>query len=186
MVGNPNGARALRGLGNGAAVDATRRAADQHRERIMPIVETIQGEGISSLKGIAHTLNARGILTARGGQWYATTVRNLIRRAGAAAIVLLLAASAADAGQCTPRMPAAESAAIKRSMLPPGERIGDYELDHIVPLCLCGSNDRANLQLQRWDEARRKDEWEIELCRAVDRGLMTREEATRRIREWRP
>ena len=33
-----------------------------------------------SLKGIATELNARGILTARGGQWYATTVRNLLAR----------------------------------------------------------------------------------------------------------
>jgi hypothetical protein len=31
-----------------------------------------------SLEGIAAELNARGILAARGGKWYATTVRNFL------------------------------------------------------------------------------------------------------------
>ena len=35
------------------------------------------------MHGIAAELNARGILTARGGQWYATTVRNLLARVSA-------------------------------------------------------------------------------------------------------
>jgi hypothetical protein len=100
---------------------------------------------------------------------------------GIVAVLLLTAA------QCpTPRMPLEQSQAIKRSLLSPGGRIGDYELDHIVPLCLCGSNDLSNLQLQPWPEARRKDDLEWELCQAVDAGRLTREEAVRRIRAWRP
>ncbi len=31
---------------------------------------------------VADALNARGIRTARGRQWYATTVRNVLGRAG--------------------------------------------------------------------------------------------------------
>ena len=112
--------------------------------------------------------------------------RKLHQIAKAAAALWIAASGAAYADQCQPRMPAEQSAAIKRSMLPPGGRIADFELDHIVPLCLCGSNDRSNLQLQPWPEARRKDALERELCRAVDRGEMGREEAQRRIREWRP
>ena len=47
---------------------------------MLPVIEDIRASGVSSLKGIAAELNSRGILTARGGQWYATTVRNLLAR----------------------------------------------------------------------------------------------------------
>ena len=86
----------------------------------------------------------------------------------------------------TQRMPYEQSQAIKRSLLPPGGRMADYELDHIIPLCLCGSNDRSNLQLQPWSEARRKDAVEQALCEAVGRGDMSHEEAIWRLRGWRP
>jgi hypothetical protein len=94
------------------------------------------------------------------------------------------------------RMPVEQSQAIKRQMLrelcgdrafkEPGCRMSDFELDHIVSLCLGGSNDRSNLQLQPWPEARRKDQVERQLCRAVDRGDLSREEAVRIIKGWRP
>jgi DNA invertase Pin-like site-specific DNA recombinase len=80
-LGNPNGAKALRGLGNAAGVAAVKAAAVQHCGRVMPVIEAIRAEGVASLKGIAWELNVRGILTARGGHWYATTVRNLLARA---------------------------------------------------------------------------------------------------------
>ena len=54
--------------------------ADRHAADVLPVIEDIQAGGVTSLKGIATQLNARGILTARGGQWYATTVRNLLAR----------------------------------------------------------------------------------------------------------
>jgi len=38
------------------------------------------GEGVTSCLGIAKALNARGIPTARGGYWYAGTVKNVINR----------------------------------------------------------------------------------------------------------
>ena len=47
---------------------------------IKPIIREIQKSGISSLWAVADALNARGIRGARGGKWYATTVRKLLER----------------------------------------------------------------------------------------------------------
>jgi DNA invertase Pin-like site-specific DNA recombinase len=84
ILGNPNGARALQraGKGNAAAVAEIRAKADRHAQDVLPIVDDIRSTGISGLRGIAAELNARGILTARQGQWYPTTVRNLLARSG--------------------------------------------------------------------------------------------------------
>jgi DNA invertase Pin-like site-specific DNA recombinase len=80
-LGNPNGARALRGLGNTYAVAAVKTKADAHMDRVLPVIEAIRGEGTTTLHGIAAELHRRGILAARGGQRYATTVKNLLHRA---------------------------------------------------------------------------------------------------------
>ena len=80
-LGNPNGARALRGLGNAHAVAAVKAGADAHLRRVLPVIEAVRGGGTTSLHGMAAELNRRGILTSRGGQWYATTVKNLLDRA---------------------------------------------------------------------------------------------------------
>ncbi|HUT49461.1 MAG TPA: recombinase family protein [Alphaproteobacteria bacterium] len=45
-----------------------------------PVLDDIRAEGHTSYRAVAHELNRRGILTARGGRWYAATVRNLVRR----------------------------------------------------------------------------------------------------------
>jgi DNA invertase Pin-like site-specific DNA recombinase len=81
-LGNPNGARALRaaGRGNGDAVDAIKANADAHAAQLRPIIDSMQAEGIIGLRAIAKALNERGILTARGGRWYATSVKNLLSR----------------------------------------------------------------------------------------------------------
>ncbi len=79
-LGNPNGARALRGRGNAPAVAAVKASAAAHTAQVLPVIETIRAEGITSLHATAAELNRRGILTARGGQWYATTVRNTLAR----------------------------------------------------------------------------------------------------------
>jgi hypothetical protein len=57
-----------------------------------------------------------------------------------------------------------------------------YELDHIIPRCLDGANDPANLQLQLWPQARVKDRLEAETCRAYCAGKLTLEEARGRFR----
>ncbi len=45
------------------------------------------------------------------------------------------------------RMSLAQSEAIKQSLLPPGGKSSDYQLDHIIPLEIGGTNERSNLQL---------------------------------------
>jgi hypothetical protein len=47
---------------------------------MMPLIESIRAPGASTLAAIADELNRRGIRTARGGAWHATSVRNILRR----------------------------------------------------------------------------------------------------------
>jgi hypothetical protein len=86
----------------------------------------------------------------------------------------------------TPRMSYEQSRAIKQSLVPMGHSLSEYELDHVIPLCMGGSNDRSNLQLQRWDEARRKDDDEWALCEMVHEGVLTCDEARQTMKEWKP
>jgi hypothetical protein len=44
------------------------------------VLEDVRAEGHASYRAVAHELNRRGILTARGGRWHPATVRNLVRR----------------------------------------------------------------------------------------------------------
>lgn len=55
------------------------RKADQHAANVLPIIRQIAAPG-ASLRQIADELNTRGIKTARGGLWYAATVRNIMAR----------------------------------------------------------------------------------------------------------
>jgi DNA invertase Pin-like site-specific DNA recombinase len=66
---------------NGAA--GNRAKADRHAANVLPVVRDIERAGVTTLQGIADALNARGIRTARGRRWYASTVRNLLERTGA-------------------------------------------------------------------------------------------------------
>jgi DNA invertase Pin-like site-specific DNA recombinase len=78
-LGNPNGAKALRraGKGNKAAVAVIRKKADELAKRLGPVVASSDGK---SLRQIAAELNEAGIETARGGRWYASSVRSLLER----------------------------------------------------------------------------------------------------------
>lgn len=55
--------------------------ADQHAANVLPVIRQVASRG-TSLRQIANALNARGIKTARGGLWYAVTVRNILLRQG--------------------------------------------------------------------------------------------------------
>ena len=61
-------------------VARVRAAADGFAANVLPIVRQIQSSGVRTPKAIAEALNARGVRTARGGQWHPTTVRNLLAR----------------------------------------------------------------------------------------------------------
>ena len=54
--------------------------ADRFAVGILPLVNEMQGRGLS-LRAVAGELTAKGIMTARGGAWTATTVKNLKARA---------------------------------------------------------------------------------------------------------
>jgi len=54
--------------------------ADRFAGEIIPIICAIQRAGITSLRGIAEALEARGVRTARGGRWQVSNVRNVLRR----------------------------------------------------------------------------------------------------------
>src|SRR5579872_2887628 len=50
--------------------------ADRLAANVMPIIRELQRAGVNTLRDIAEALNVRGVPTARGGLWYASTVRN--------------------------------------------------------------------------------------------------------------
>ena len=75
-LGNPSLAEAREN-----AVEAVRAAADRHAANVLPIIREAQKAGARTLREIANVLNARGVSTARGGQWYATSVKNMMARA---------------------------------------------------------------------------------------------------------
>ena len=65
---------------NKAALSTLKTRADVRARRIAPIIAAIRAAGATTLKDIAAGLNNRGIKPARGGKWYAATVRNLLLR----------------------------------------------------------------------------------------------------------
>ena len=62
------------------AVEANRKAADAFAANVRPIIREIQASGVNSFQGIARALAARGVRTARGGQWTARMVINVLER----------------------------------------------------------------------------------------------------------
>jgi hypothetical protein len=55
--------------------------ADQQAPNVLPVIREIRRAGASSLHQIAEALNAWGITTPRGGQWYASSVSDVLKRA---------------------------------------------------------------------------------------------------------
>jgi hypothetical protein len=58
-----------------------RERADQAARDLQPIIEEIKASGATSLRQIGQGLRERGIPSPRGGDWSASAVRNLLRRA---------------------------------------------------------------------------------------------------------
>jgi DNA invertase Pin-like site-specific DNA recombinase len=74
-LGGPKLALATK-LGNAAnAANADRFAAN-----VAPIIRQVQKSGATSLRAVAAALAARGIPTARGGEWNAAQVANVLKR----------------------------------------------------------------------------------------------------------
>jgi DNA invertase Pin-like site-specific DNA recombinase len=60
--------------------DAATQAAKQFCASVWPIIAALQQSGITDLRGLADSLNARGVRTARGGRWHVSNVKNVIDR----------------------------------------------------------------------------------------------------------
>jgi DNA invertase Pin-like site-specific DNA recombinase len=58
---------------------AARAVADTHAAKVMDTIRPLR-DGGRTFQEIADTLNRTGVSTSRGGQWYATTVRNILNR----------------------------------------------------------------------------------------------------------
>jgi len=67
---------ASKGNAESARVRAVR--ASKHARDLMPLIQTIQAEGNTSLRQIASVLNERKIPTARGGEWSAVQVQRIL------------------------------------------------------------------------------------------------------------
>ncbi len=72
-------------LDEARALGAARTAAGAKRfaENTAPVIQQVMDTGLASLRSVAHVLNRRGIPNARGGQWTATQVSAVLRRAAA-------------------------------------------------------------------------------------------------------
>jgi DNA invertase Pin-like site-specific DNA recombinase len=75
-LGNPVNAPEAASLGRQVQVSE----ADRFAANVGPVIDAIRATGVTSLRGLAEALNARGIPTARGGQWQVSNVRNVLRR----------------------------------------------------------------------------------------------------------
>jgi DNA invertase Pin-like site-specific DNA recombinase len=75
VLGNPNLADV-----RDRAVASIRADADRFAKNVAPIIREIQSTGVASHRGIARSLNARGVATARGGAWTAVQVAAILHR----------------------------------------------------------------------------------------------------------
>jgi DNA invertase Pin-like site-specific DNA recombinase len=78
-LGNPRNIAQAGELGR--SVQAA--TADKFVLNLMPVVQAIQNTGATTLEAITQALNQRGIRTARGAKWYASSVMNVLERASA-------------------------------------------------------------------------------------------------------
>jgi DNA invertase Pin-like site-specific DNA recombinase len=55
-------------------------AADEFVAGLLPVLDGIRNSGATTLEAITQALNQRGIRTARGAKWYASSVMNVLER----------------------------------------------------------------------------------------------------------
>ena len=84
-LGNPNGARALRGKqkGNVQAVAKIKANAAQRAQDLAGIVDTLRAKGLTSVRSLAEALSEQGIHAPRGDKWQPTAVSRLLKRLSA-------------------------------------------------------------------------------------------------------
>jgi DNA invertase Pin-like site-specific DNA recombinase len=81
-LGNPNGARALRGkqVGNAHAVAKLKADAAQRALDLAGIVNSLRSKGFTGVRSLAVALNEQGIPAPRGETWHPTAVSRLLKR----------------------------------------------------------------------------------------------------------
>ena len=62
------------------ASESNRKLATAFAAGVLPIIHQLESNGVTNYQAIAAALNARGVKTARGGEWQSTTVGNMLRR----------------------------------------------------------------------------------------------------------
>jgi DNA invertase Pin-like site-specific DNA recombinase len=60
---------------------ANKANANRFSANIIPIIREIQASGVTTLRGVARALNARGVPSARGAPWSEVAVSNILKRA---------------------------------------------------------------------------------------------------------
>ena len=63
-----------------ASIKVRSEAADAFAANVGPIIKEIQASGVSSLRGVARALTARGIRSPRGRDWSDVQVAAVLRR----------------------------------------------------------------------------------------------------------
>ena len=76
VLGNPRLEQA-----RGQAVASLKADADRFARNVAPIIAEIERSGVTSLRGIAKALDARGVATSRGGAWSGVQVEAIKSRA---------------------------------------------------------------------------------------------------------
>jgi len=61
-------------------VAANKANAERFAANVLPIIREIQASGVTTLRGVARALNARGVPSARGAPWSVEAVSNIIKR----------------------------------------------------------------------------------------------------------
>jgi hypothetical protein len=59
--------------------------ADRFAANVIPIIREIQTSGVTTLRGVARALNARGVQSRTGGPWSHVAVGSIIKRSTMAA-----------------------------------------------------------------------------------------------------
>jgi DNA invertase Pin-like site-specific DNA recombinase len=76
-LGNPRNMHAAAARGREVAMAS----ADEFAASMLPVLNAIRSAGADTLEAISCALNQRGIRSARGGRWYASSVAKLLARA---------------------------------------------------------------------------------------------------------
>ena len=80
LGGDRGSLKTANAAGRAASLVKRQAKADRHAADLAPIIASVEAEGAASLREIAAGLNARGVQTARGGEWSATSVQRVKAR----------------------------------------------------------------------------------------------------------